>query len=70
MNKYDRDLLSQIDLKLRSGVTSFEEVEILEKQRENIINFPSTMKKVAKPSKLKLAKTAKEKKTLKKSKKK
>lgn len=65
MNKYDRDLLIQIENKMRSGLTSYEEYEILEKQRENIINLTYQMKKTKKVNKLKKAVTAKSKKLLK-----
>ena len=68
MNKYDKALLEQIELKLRSGVESYEDVEILEAQKAHIINSNLLMKKVKKVNKLKKAVTAKAKKALKKKK--
>lgn len=68
MNKYDRALLESIALKLRSGVESYEDVEVLEAQRLHIINSQLPMKKVKKVNKLKKAVTAKAKKVLKKKK--
>jgi len=65
MNSYDKDLLIQIENKMRSGLTSYEEYEMLEKQRENIINSTYQMKKPKKVNKLKKAVTAKSKKLLK-----
>ena len=65
MNKYDRTLLESIALKLRSGVESYEDVEVLEAQRLHIINSQLPMKKLKKVNKLKKAVTAKSKKALK-----
>lgn len=38
MNKYDKEMLAQIDLKLQQGQESIEDIEILLKRREQIIN--------------------------------
>lgn len=38
MNKYDRELLAEIDLKLQQGQESIRDVEILLEKRQQIIN--------------------------------
>ena len=65
MNKHDKEMLAQIENKMRSGLTSYEEFEILESQKANIINSTYPMKKAKKVNKLKKAVTAKSKKALK-----
>lgn len=65
MNKHDKEMLTQIENKMRSGLTSYEEFEILEEQRTNIINSTYPMTKAKKVNKLKKAVTVKSKKALK-----
>lgn len=39
MNKHDREMLAQIELELQQGQNSIEDIEILLKRKEKIINF-------------------------------
>lgn len=39
MNKYDKEMLRQIELELQQGQNSIEDIEILLKRKEKIINF-------------------------------